>query len=142
MKKIPSSPDAVAAVWAISSPEAIAQAPLLPGMPGWKELRGKDTWVYMRLTKAAARVLAEQLLHAADDAADPEVVNGRPQGAWVDEVSEEWSGIFLHPVGASLTIRIADMPAIGALMEAHPTDSKLLSPVPGEDCHFSESGAP
>jgi hypothetical protein len=92
----------------------------------------------MRLTKAAARALAEQLLHALDNAEDPEVINGRPQGAWTDEVTEDTSGILLHPVGASLTIRIAEMPQIQELMAERDGSSRLLSPTVGCECHFPE----
>lgn len=130
MKPIPCTSDAVAAVWAITSPSTIEDAPVLESSPGWKELRGRETWVYMRLTKAAARVLAEQLLHAASSD-DPEVVTGRPQGAHSDGVSEEKFGFFLHPRGASLTIEVTDMAPIDALVEEDRTPSEPLSPQSG-----------
>lgn len=130
MKTIPCSPEAVAAVWAISSPETVAAAPLLPNSSGWKELRGSDTWVYMRLTKPAARALAEQLLYAVAST-DPEVVTGRPQGLYAETPSEERFGFFLHPHGASLTIEVADMPAVNVLLKKEQATAELLSPQPG-----------
>lgn len=130
MKRISCAPDAVAAVWAIASPSTIENAPLLEQSTGWKELRGEQTWVYIRLTKAAARVLAEQLLHAASTD-DPEVVTGRPQGTHSDGVSEEKFGFFLHPRGANLTIEVAELAPIDALLEEGRVTSDPLSPQSG-----------
>lgn len=130
MKPIPCTPDAVAAVWAVTSPSTIEDAPVLENSPGWKELRGEQTWVYMRLTKAAARALAEQLLHAASTD-DPEVVTGRPQGTYSDSISEERFGFFLHPRGANLTIEVAEMAPIEALLQEGREGPVPLSPLPG-----------
>lgn len=81
----------------------------------------------MRLTKAAARALAEQLLEAcATD--DPEVVTGRPQGTYSETPLEQPAGFFLHPRGANLTIEIADMPAIQALLQQDRANPDPLSP--------------
>jgi hypothetical protein len=131
MKSLLCPSDVVAAVWAISSPRSIETAAVLPNSPEWKELKGTDTWVYMRLTKTAARALAAQLLHAASSD-DPEVVTARPQGAFSDDVSEEPCGFFLHPGGASLTIEVADMPSVEALLRTklNADASELLSPQP------------
>lgn len=129
MKTIPCSSEAIAAAWIISSPEAMERAPQLPNSPGWRELRGEDAWVYMRLTKAAARALAQQLLDAASSG-EPEVVTGRPQGTLSRAVAEERFGFYLHPAGASLSIEVADIPPIESLLEKQWSDPGLLSPQP------------
>lgn len=118
--------DAVTAVWAICSPEAWARAQTLPNSPGWKELRGSDTWVYVRLTRSAARALAEQLLRCAEaDARD--VATGRPQGTYQDGVVDEPFGFYLHPAGASLSFEVAGMAPIDELL-IDKNSSYLLSP--------------
>jgi hypothetical protein len=124
------------AAWAIATPEAVARGPQVHDS-GLREIRGNDTWVYLRLTREAAKALASQLLLAAEHPEDPEVIFGHPQGAFSDEVEDVGSGVFLHPLSSSLTIRIFDMPSVDDLV-AQEVDPKPMTPIPNVDCHFPE----
>jgi|JI10StandDraft_1071094.scaffolds.fasta_scaffold74687_4 hypothetical protein len=127
MSQQPCPPESVVAAWAVCSPATVEAAPTLPNSPGWKELKGKDTWIYLRVTKAAAHALAEQLLRAAEGH-DPAVATGQPESEHSGGPVDHPFGFFIHPHGSSLTIEVADMPPIQSLMEVKPSNAELLSP--------------
>ena len=122
-------PHSILACWAICSPDRFQSAPTLPDSPGWKEISGPDVWLYLRLTRSAAKELAARLLASTNSPETFEVVV-RPQGAFDDSVSDDGSGFFGHPKSASLTIRVVDIPPIDDLMSLANSGGfpQLLSP--------------
>lgn len=126
--------DAIVAAWAISSPSAIAGGVVLPNSPGWKEIKGHDTCIYLRLSKSAACALAKRLVEAVESG-EPSVVRdgGKPEGTVTDEAWDHQHGFFVHPLGASLSIEIHEMPTIDELLQDKKNGKELimLSPVDG-----------
>lgn len=124
-------PDSILASWAICSPQALQRSRELPNSTGWKEISGDDVYIYLRLTKNAARALAQRLLDACESE-NPSVLTdqSRPEGTISDMPLDHEHGFFIHPRGSSLTIEIHEMENIQNLLEEKAKgDERFLSPV-------------
>lgn len=98
--------------------------------PGHIEISGKDVTVYLRLTKLAAKHLADLLIKACEDE-NFRVLNdsAKPEGTYFDGVLDHDYGFFIHPLGSSVSIEVVDMPHIEELISDKVTsDRQTLTP--------------
>lgn len=109
--------NSVVSAWAICSPAAMSTAKELPNSAGWKELKGKDVFIYLRMSPTAAIEFANSLIKAAQSNCRMVVDDdGLPEGSLTDKPIDHSYGFYIHPRGAGLSIEIADMGNIDELL--------------------------
>ena len=133
------SADSVVAAWAACSVDALSQARSLDHYG--VELSGRDVSICLRMTKSAAAALGQRLLLAStSDESTFDVLPdaGRPEDWSSIEVVDRESGLFVHPLGAWLSIEVQAIPPITELVNETPPDKKLffLNPLDRENSRF------